>query len=66
MLASSAKCPYREPETRCVRASHCGVVSQDFTLRHRDIETGKRYLAGVDPVAAEGVFVGTHFGGWYA
>lgn len=31
--------------------------------QHNVTKGGKRYLAGVDPVPAEGVFVGTHFGG---
>lgn len=34
--------------------------------QHGITKGGKRYLAGVDPIAAEGVFVGTHFGGWNA
>lgn len=31
--------------------------------QHNVTKGGKRYLARVDPVPAEGVFVGTHFAG---
>lgn len=70
MLASARKAQCRQPGDRCLRAlPGLQKVIAGFHAaisRHRNSEGGKHYLAGIDPVAAEGIFVSTHFGGWNA